>query len=95
VVQAANVHEAKDQVWLADLTGQMMREGTTALTADAVAREFAAMGGQLGIGVQEFLWQPAGLRAEDQIVVFLVASPSERSACSFGKVEKILGDILA
>jgi zinc protease len=51
VVQAANVHEQKDQVWLADLTGQMMREGTTALTADALAREFAAMGGQLGIGV--------------------------------------------
>ena len=29
----------------------MMREGTTALTADALAREFAAMGGQLGVGV--------------------------------------------
>ncbi len=51
VVQAANLHEGKDQVWLADLTGNMMREGTTALTADALAREFAAMGGQLGIGV--------------------------------------------
>jgi predicted Zn-dependent peptidase len=51
VVQAANVHEKKDQVWLADLTGNMMREGTTALTADALAREFAAMGGQLGVNV--------------------------------------------
>ncbi len=51
VVEAANVHEQKDQVWLADLTGNMMQEGTTALTADALAREFAAMGGQLGIGV--------------------------------------------
>ncbi len=51
VVEAANVHERKDQVWLADLTGNMMEEGTTALTADALAREFAAMGGQLGIGV--------------------------------------------
>ncbi len=51
VVQAANVHEQKNQVWLADLTGNMMEEGTTALTADALAREFAAMGGQLGISV--------------------------------------------
>lgn len=51
VVEAANVHEQKDQVWLADLTGSMMREGTTTLTADALARGFAAMGGQLGIGV--------------------------------------------
>ena len=51
VVDAANVHEQKDQVWLADLTGNMMEEGTAALTADALAREFAAMGGQLGIAV--------------------------------------------
>jgi predicted Zn-dependent peptidase len=29
----------------------MMREGTSALTADALAREFAGMGGQLGISV--------------------------------------------
>ena len=51
VVEAANVHEQKEQVWLADLTGNMMREGTTALSADAIAREFAAMGGQLAVNV--------------------------------------------
>ena len=51
VVDAANVHETKDQVWLADLTGNMLREGTTALTGTEVAREFAAMGGQLGVAV--------------------------------------------
>jgi len=51
VVGAANAHEKADEVWLADLTGSMMREGTATLTADAVARDFAAMGGQLGISV--------------------------------------------
>jgi predicted Zn-dependent peptidase len=51
VIDAANVHETKDRVWLADLTGNMLREGTTALTGEALAREFAAMGGQLGVGV--------------------------------------------
>jgi zinc protease len=51
VVGAANLHEKADEIWLADLTGSMMREGTASLTADAVAREFAAMGGQLGISV--------------------------------------------
>jgi predicted Zn-dependent peptidase len=51
VVQAANLHEGRDEVWLADLTGDMMSEGTTALTAEALAREFASMGGELGIGV--------------------------------------------
>jgi zinc protease len=51
VVAAGNVYEQKDEVWLADLTGSMMREGTIALTADALAREFAAMGGQLAVDV--------------------------------------------
>jgi predicted Zn-dependent peptidase len=51
VVGAANLHEKADEIWLADLTGSMMREGTTSLTADAVAREFAAMGGELGVTV--------------------------------------------
>ncbi len=51
VVSAANLHEKANEVWLADLTGSMMREGTATLTADAVAREFAAMGGELAISV--------------------------------------------
>jgi zinc protease len=51
VVEAANLHETKDEVWLADLTGSMMREGTTELAADALARQFAGMGGQLSISV--------------------------------------------
>jgi zinc protease len=51
VVAAGNVYENKDEIWLADLTGNLMREGTAAQTADAVARDFAAMGGELGISV--------------------------------------------
>ena len=51
VVSAANVHEAKNEVWLADLTGSLMREGTTTLSSDAVARELANMGGELNIAV--------------------------------------------
>jgi predicted Zn-dependent peptidase len=51
VVGAANLHEKKDEIWLADLTGSMMREGTASRTADAVARELAGMGGDLAISV--------------------------------------------
>jgi len=51
VVQAANLHERKNQVWLANLTGEMLREGTTSAAADALAREFAGMGGTLAIDV--------------------------------------------
>jgi len=51
VVPAGNVDEGKTEVWLADLTGRMLREGTAKRPADALARELAAMGGELGIGV--------------------------------------------
>lgn len=51
VIDAGNVDEAKDQVWLADLLGRMLEEGTASLSADELAREFAGMGGELGISV--------------------------------------------
>ena len=51
VVSAANLHEKKDEVWLADLTGSLLREGTASMTGEAVARAFASMGGELDINV--------------------------------------------
>src|SRR6476620_6292436 len=45
VVAAGNVYEGKDEIWLADTTGSLMREGTATESADAVARSFASMGG--------------------------------------------------
>jgi zinc protease len=51
VVSAGNVFENKDEIWLADLTGNLMREGTATETAETVARAFAGMGGELGIAV--------------------------------------------
>ncbi len=50
-VDAGNVDEAADKVWLADLTGTLMKEGTTTQSAEAVAEGFARMGGSLDIAV--------------------------------------------
>lgn len=51
VVRAGNINEAAEQTWLADLTGDLMKEGTTTRTAEAVAEDAARMGGQISIGV--------------------------------------------
>jgi zinc protease len=51
VVEAGNLHEAANEIWLADTTGEMLQEGTAALTADALARELASMGGELSVTV--------------------------------------------
>lgn len=50
-VRSGNVFEAADHVWLADLTGKLMREGTATRTAAQISEEAARMGGALDIGV--------------------------------------------
>ena len=51
VTRTGNVNEAANQVWLADLTGDLMREGTATRSGEEVARSAAAMGGSLNINV--------------------------------------------
>jgi len=51
IVRSGNLNEAENQVWLADITGDMMKEGTKTRTADQVAEEAAGMGGAITINV--------------------------------------------
>jgi predicted Zn-dependent peptidase len=51
VIQTGNIDEEPSQVWLADLMGDLMQQGTTALTAREVAAKVARMGGALDVGV--------------------------------------------
>ena len=50
-VRTGNAFESADQVWLADLTGDLVREGTPSRDATQISREAARMGGALNIGV--------------------------------------------
>ncbi len=50
-VRAGNIDEKADQVWLADITGELMKEGTKTRSAAQVAREIAEMGGALEVNV--------------------------------------------
>jgi predicted Zn-dependent peptidase len=49
IVKTGNIHEAADQIWLADLTGNLMREGTTTMDFQTIASKVAAMGGEVNI----------------------------------------------
>ena len=51
VVRTGNIDESAEQVWLADLTGDLMQEGTMTRTAAQVAEQAAAMGGALQVSV--------------------------------------------
>ncbi|QHT67250.1 insulinase family protein [Rhodocytophaga rosea] len=50
-IQTGNVHEKADEVWLADLTGNLMKEGTTSQNAQAISEAAARMGGDVNIFV--------------------------------------------
>jgi len=50
-VRAGNLNEAADQVWLADLTTSLMKEGTATRSAQQVAQEAASMGGAVDVNV--------------------------------------------
>ena len=54
-VRSGNLNEAANEVWLADLTGDLMQEGTTTRSAAQVAEAAAGMGGQIffNIGLDE------------------------------------------
>jgi zinc protease len=96
VAAAGNVYEGKDEVWLADLTGSLMREGTAAQTADAVAREFAGMGGELGINVgpdtTSISTEVLSERGAD--AVRLLAEVAERPRLPASELERVKGNLL-
>jgi zinc protease len=50
-VRTGNAFEKANEVWLADLTADLKREGSSARTATDISREAAKMGGSLDISV--------------------------------------------
>ncbi|HKY60451.1 MAG TPA: pitrilysin family protein [Gemmatimonadota bacterium] len=51
VVRSGNVNEAEEQVWLADLTGDLMMEGTASRTGRQIAEDAARIGGSVDVSV--------------------------------------------
>jgi predicted Zn-dependent peptidase len=52
VLDAGNAYEARDQVWLADLTGRLIEQGSRTRSAAEVAEAAARMGGSLDVRVE-------------------------------------------
>ena len=60
IVRTGHIDEGSNEVALADITGEMMREGTTELTATQVAQRVAGMGGELVVNVGDDRTQIGG-----------------------------------
>jgi zinc protease len=51
IVKTGAAHEGPNQTWLADLTGRMLREGTSHADFAALSKKAAMMGGSLNVSV--------------------------------------------
>jgi zinc protease len=52
ILKTGNVHEGEKEVWLADLTGDLLKEGgTTTMDFKTISKKVAAMGGDINVGV--------------------------------------------
>jgi predicted Zn-dependent peptidase len=60
MVGTGHIDEAANQVALSDVTGEMMREGTTTRTATQIAEAVAGMGGELSVFVGDDRTQVGG-----------------------------------
>src|SRR3954463_10732978 len=47
IIKTGNVHEAANQVWLADLTVQLMEQGTASMDFATISKKVAGMGGNI------------------------------------------------
>ena len=50
-LRSGNIDESSDKLGLADITGELMKEGTKTMTSEQVAQAAAQMGSSLGVGV--------------------------------------------
>ncbi len=50
-VRAGSLNEPASQVWLAELTGRLIKEGTTSRSAEQIAQDAASMGGSITVAV--------------------------------------------
>ncbi len=51
IIKTGNVHETTNQIWLADLTSRLLREGTAKMNFAELSKKAAMMGGSLNITV--------------------------------------------
>lgn len=95
-VRAGNLNEGADQVWLANITGLMLKEGTTSRTAEQIAQEAAGMGGQINVNVGADLTSISGdvLSEFGPDLVNLIADVVEHSLLPASELPRMKTDRL-
>jgi zinc protease len=94
--RTGNAFEKADEVWLADLTGNLIREGTTTRSNAQISEEAARMGGSLSVGVGEDTTTIGGdvLSEYGQKMVELVADVAMNPKFPESELERLKANLL-
>jgi len=96
VVRSGNLNEGADQVWLADITGQLMKEGTATHTGEEIARGAAAMGGAINItvGPDQTRIQSDALSEYGPSMVALLADVTQHASLPLSQLDRLKKDAI-
>ncbi|HYP51370.1 MAG TPA: pitrilysin family protein, partial [Pyrinomonadaceae bacterium] len=96
IVHAGNINEAGNKVWLADLTGMLMKEGTATRSATQLAEEASMMGGSLSISAGDDSTYVGGdvLSAFAPQFFALLADVLQRPALPYSELARLKNDLL-
>jgi zinc protease len=95
-VTAGNADEAANETWLADLMGRMMDQGTADRSAEELAQDAAAMGGEVSVSVTPNQTIISGDALAEHVpgMVELVADVALNPSFPAGELERLKGDML-
>ncbi len=96
VVRTGRIDQQANQVWLAELTGDLMNEGTATRTSAQVAEQVAGMGGTINVGIASDVVNIGGevLSERAPEMVRLIAEVVRTPRLPESELERIKGDRL-
>jgi zinc protease len=95
IIKTGNVHEGPNEVWLADLTGRMLKEGTPTMNFAALSKKAAQMGGNLNVSVGMNQTTISGSVLSEYAADFikLIAGLVQNPAFPANELERLKGDL--
>jgi predicted Zn-dependent peptidase len=95
-LRTGNIDEGPSEVWLADLTGELLTEGAGSRSAEQIAHEMAGMGGELdvSVGVDQTTVGGSVLAERTPDFVRLVADVARAPTFPSSELERVKADLL-
>lgn len=95
IIKTGGAHEGANQVWLSNLLAKMMNEGTKSMSAQALAKKAATMGGDISVysGADQFFISGSALSEYAPELVKMIADVAINPAMPASEIERLKADL--